>query len=508
MKKILIFVLILSLAFTAACGAKGEDDQSKENSVPASSAVSSEDGSAEPSADGNGLYSEQLTKPVNMGGRTFTVMQRWFSYNAEHVDFEGEVIWHDEENASLSHINLEKRKALETVEKEYNCTVTGEISTDTPAVIRDFIQSDLLSGAPTVDFCFETNYYAAFVENGYLRDLNTLGISFDMPWWDKNATEDLSVAGKLYFAVGDINTYDNDTTSVLLFNKKLYEEKFGSADELYDAVRKGNWNFDALKEKVTGFGNDLDDDDYRTDDDLYGLITETDFLYSHIVGAGGKSITKDEDDCPVYALDNENVYSAYNAARELYTNADDVFVNDLYHSWDIDHIYTDKDIEMFKNGQGLFLATNLYYVPYISDMEDDFGIIPIPKHDGAQDRYYSTSSTFLFVPASSLSEGEKGKQLGTILDALGAYSKDYVTPAYYDKLLKRGGTYDEDSAEMLDIIFENRSFDLGSVFAYAWGNPVSLCVELREDFRSVAELQKAAIETAINESMAKIKANN
>ena len=46
--------------------------------------------------------------------------------------------------------------------------------------IRQYIQDDILSGSPTIDFCFETYYYYySFIENGYLVDLHTLGIDFD-----------------------------------------------------------------------------------------------------------------------------------------------------------------------------------------------------------------------------------------------------------------------------------------------------------------------------------------
>ena len=44
------------------------------------------------------------------------------------------------------------------------------------------------------------------------------------------------------------------------------------------------------------------------------------------------------------------------------------------------------------------------------------------------------------------------------------YSEQIITPAYYDKTLN--GTYvrDEESKDMLDIIFNNRIFDVGHLY--------------------------------------------
>ena len=58
-----------------------------------------------------------------------------------------------------------------------------------------------------------------------------------------------------------------------------------------------------------------------------------------------------------------------------------------------------------------------------------------------------------------------------ILEALACESYKSVVPAYYEIALKTKYTRDEDSARMLDIIFENRVFDLGDTI---W------CTELRD----------------------------
>ena len=54
-----------------------------------------------------------------------------------------------------------------------------------------------------------------------------------------------------------------------------------------------------------------------------------------------------------------------------------------------------------------------------------------------------------------------------MLEALSMWSQEFVTPAFYDKQLKYRDVRDNESGEMLDLIFATRSFDVCP--AYDWG---------------------------------------
>ena len=51
-----------------------------------------------------------------------------------------------------------------------------------------------------------------------------------------------------------------------------------------------------------------------------------------------------------------------------------------------------------------------------------------------------------------------------ILEAISRESKKQLVPAYYDVALQGKITRDEDSKEMLDLIFNNRMYDIGLIF--------------------------------------------
>jgi hypothetical protein len=59
------------------------------------------------------------------------------------------------------------------------------------------------------------------------------------------------------------------------------------------------------------------------------------------------------------------------------------------------------------------------------------------------------------------------EDLGLVISAIAKESKRLVTPAYYDVQLKYRDSRDDESGEMLDLIFATRTFDVAD--AYNWG---------------------------------------
>ncbi|MBQ3195759.1 MAG: hypothetical protein IJB65_04760 [Clostridia bacterium] len=518
----LLALFMIAACFVACGGEEGNNSSQADNSESVGTNDSSNvisgivsDSSVGQIGEDNVIYADKLPEATDMGGREFNILQRWFGYGKPSIDFQGEVIWEDSEDGTMTNINLAKKKVLDEVQKNYNCTITGIMSTDTPGEIRTALNEDILGGTAEYDFCFESYfYYYAFVEDGLLVDLKDLGIDFSQPWWDQNAVEDLSICNELYYALGDINTYDNDGTFVLLFNKDLYSENGGNVQELYDMAKNGDWTFEEFKNIVTGFGHDANSDGTRDEFDVYGLLTETVCLYNHFLASGSKIVDKNANDEPIFDLPNGGGYAALTDAVNLYLNSNDVLVTDLPQYLDkyggTGDGYYEPICNAFKEGRGLFLMCALIHLPFFRDMDDDYGFLPIPKYNAADDRYYHNmgahTTSVLFVPVGENAKGEKGQQMGIILDALGAYSKDYLTPEYYEKQLKRSDAQDPDSADVLDIVFDSRVFDLGQVYGSKW-NTTSMVEQLDTNIASRVEGQKDLIEMNIQITVNKVKAN-
>jgi hypothetical protein len=123
-----------------------------------------------------------------------------------------------------------------------------------------------------------------------------------------------------------------------------------------------------------------------------------------------------------------------------------------------------KSDAMFENNQALFYLQIMELVVRLRAMEVDFGVLPFPKLDTAQENYYSTvgswHSGFMCVPIGQ----DDPSRTGAVLEALAAESMYTLLPAYYDIALKGKYVRDEESEEMLDLIFGSKVFDLGWIY--------------------------------------------
>ena len=117
----------------------------------------------------------------------------------------------------------------------------------------------------------------------------------------------------------------------------------------------------------------------------------------------------------------------------------------------------------FMNGQGLFLTESIGKAHIMREMRDDFGILPYPKYDEAQENYITyvnPISCFLTIPTTN----PDMKRTGIILDALTYDSYKNCLPIYYDVTVSQKGLRNDDSIEMLQIVRDNRSTQVSNLY--------------------------------------------
>ena len=61
-------------------------------------------------------------------------------------------------------------------------------------------------------------------------------------------------------------------------------------------------------------------------------------------------------------------------------------------------------------------------------------------------------------------------------------------PVYYEKVLKGKNTRDDESAEMLDLIFNNISFDFCQIYSYAFGDQKAPTMLMRQTIKKDTEI--------------------
>ena len=124
-------------------------------------------------------------------------------------------------------------------------------------------------------------------------------------------------------------------------------------------------------------------------------------------------------------------------------------------------------IGFFRNGHSLFMVGALQEMVQLRDMPDDFGVVPFPKYTEDQAQYYTRIiGGFPFVvPATN----PRPEIAGAILEAMACETRNTVIPAYYESSLQTKYSRDPDTIEMLDLIMENRVYDLGDTI---WFSPI------------------------------------
>jgi hypothetical protein len=163
--------------------------------------------------------------------------------------------------------------------------------------------------------------------------------------------------------------------------------------------------------------------------------------------------------------------------------------------------------KLFQNNQSLFMWIRMGIVEYMRGMDSDFGILPIPKYDEAQSNYIQTVNPFVGVVTTVPQSAKDISASGAVLEYMAYISKSVLQPAYYDVVLHGKIARDEESSEMLNIIFANRVYDLGDIFDFGGlGNDV-IMMSMNYDKNIVskyAEKESAAL-TDINTLAEKFK---
>lgn len=443
MNKRLVLVLMLALLIqtTAACGFDANDGTTTtadDSGETTEAEVTTESPTAHiPDNDFEGYEFRMLDIKAPAGWTTI-------SY--------GDDLWVESENGEIFNDAVWKRN--QAVTEKYNFTISLELDEIANVVPR--VNRLVAAGDHEYDLVFARLYEAPqLVYNRSLLDLNELPvIDFSKPWWDQNSVKDLSIGGKLYFAAGDMTTMDKDATYCVIYNKKLADNY--QVPDLYDLVYNGKWTFDAMSDYMKRATTDLNGDTVIDRNDRFGMLGSHDAIGGLFRSAGGLLADKNKDDMIELSFASERNFTIIDKIFDI-TYSDD-FLN--IH---LENMTNQEFRDMFAEDKGLFIWNTVEMLAYLRTKDVEFGILPCPKYEETQDRYLNMITVhqtgLMSVPVTE----PDLERTGTIIEALTAAS-DNVQSAYYDVNLNVKGVRDEESVDMLKLIFANRVYDVGDIF--------------------------------------------
>ncbi len=338
------------------------------------------------------------------------------------------------------------------------------------------------------------------IMNGDLKNIRAIPyVDLTKPWWDQNSVENYSLANRVYLVASDITINDKDGTAAVAFNKQAATDNH--LPDLYEMAQNGTWTVDALYNSYKDSAKDLDGNSKMNEKDFFGFIGGRDVTTSFFSGSGAKIISKDENDIPTLSIMNDRNVEVLQRLFDL-TSQTDNFYN--MHQRGIDDATFRK---LFEEGHGLYHWIRLDSVSAMRASETEFGILPIPKYNEEQNRYYCVVSVYTSSLMSVPSNVRDPERTGILLEALATESKYTLMHAYYDVALKSKYSRDEESSAMLDIIIGNRVFDVGDVLNPGGLRDFVLGMSLQKSntfVSSYKKLEKAA-EKSLNTLITKIE---
>jgi len=443
--------LLLSLCMLAGCFASCSEAPEQETAGPDPGAPSADPTAPEevPEPDKDSLearedVSDNLPEK-DFGGKTFCVAgdngyEEYYLSSEQNGEVVNDAVW----------------LRNQTVTERFNFTLDANVFDE--GSITGNVKNSVLAGDDAYQLIAGHIIYLGMAAvDKIMYDMRELPyIDFTRPWWSSSTTDDLTYKGMTFIGIGDFALSAVAETYCMFYNKSIAADH--SLPDMYDLVYAGDWTIDREMELSEGVYTDLNGDGQRDKDDLYALSTSTKSAANAYLWALGKKIaTQQPDGTYEISYFDEKMVSVMEKLYQMYYETDQVY-------FEVSH----NPLVAFEPGLALF-ADGIFgqATSTLRDVEFDYGIIPYPKWDTAQEKYYTSvdGGHEGLAVVKSITDPEF---VGIVTEVLCAESWKKTVPAYYDTALKYKGARDYESIAMIDMIMESRVFDFGYVYG-GWG---------------------------------------
>lgn len=438
-KKTVIFLLLLSALLSVSSSCTEKEDSMKEQNT------------TQPTKQDTTAQADNMTETENVRA----------SHSVPKTDFEGAVYnigytnWIDESvyiaqdfNGEVMNDAVYKRKMM--IEEHLNINMTetdlGDI-TATAAAIKASFMADDDDYQQVMLHCITG--VADLSSAGALYRLDELPvIDLDAEWWNQEKMELLQLGKHPYYVVSD---YSIPVLTCMYFNKSLVADY--TLDDPYKLVYDGKWTLDQCFDMAKAVASDINGNGRYDDGEMAGICGGNYLYIPFITGCNQYITEKNADGRVELSLYNEK---NQNILEKLATAAKEPSVI-------IDASWNSNWRQHFANGNALFLLGETANFITFRDYEVDLGVLPYPKYDEAQENYQSLDWAGLTAISGTITNPEL---VGSVMELLAWDSKNEVIPTYYNVLLGSKLARDEQTVDMLDIMFDTVTYEVGGNY---WG---------------------------------------
>ncbi len=356
------------------------------------------------------------------------------------------------------------------VEETFSVDITKEYGSVDQQYFTDVRQDALVESNLYQMLTLRTVNIVSLIEEELFADMNEYQqyMHFDQPWWVQDAVASFTLGSHLYVASSEILLRDKGATAALFFNQVIANDYADELPNFFELAANHEWTLEEMifAGETVAHPND-GDDQMNSADDVWGFSAGDDPVYYLFNGFGYKFAHIDNDGFIDYDFADED--------SDSIVVMQNIFQKVMYADWYMNTMTVGKTF--LQEGQDIFVeGTSLFKggmvkdtTNRLKDMNDLYGILPYPLYDVDQKEYSSLvwehHDSALGIPAYT-----KDKEMcAVIIEALSWESYYSVYPVFYETILLNRAAKDEQSKEMLKIIFNTRSYDPGLYWDRASG---------------------------------------
>ena len=274
--------------------------------------------------------------------------------------------------------------------------------------------------------------------SGYLSDLSGSGLLLDDgQLWPECFGTGAGIGGT-FFVSGPASLSLVRGISAVFVGMKAAS---GVTDysELVRTADRGEWTWDAFISECASVYDDINRNSKKDPDDLYGLTLDSDTGTEAILtGLGTEFFRRNDDGWFSFVPETETLSGLFGMVRELMFSSAGCY----YPEEDI--LQSASYAGMFGDGLAVMKITTVGDMTDLQESNPGFraGLLPLPKSDTFQERYYShVSGDFT---AFGLPYGTEYQPLcASVLNAMAGFSFSRTVPACMEKAT--GGLYSSDA---------------------------------------------------------------
>lgn len=472
----LLLVLALLLSSLCACvesegsGTQAATDNASQGETQPTddtSATTIEGGSESDSSDPSESGSDQQTETIpesslpemDLGGQEFVFLSRYVEgLTSGELTVEG---------INSNPVNDAVYERNQLVEEQLHVTIRNEELTSNDDYVTVKKIADLVkTNTHEYDVVAAPAYTATeYSLNGNFCDLRQSAyLDFDMPWWSQGVNEALEYKGTQFLVTGSIVLSMYRFAFATVFNKQIFKDN--GIPDLYQNVTNNTWTLDYQNSIIEQLYSDNGNNQKDLTGDIYGLVTNDNISADPYWSSCQMTIlARDENgEYTLEDFDMDKVANVVEKVLQLYYGHGNAVYDFKYKTGDSEQ---NSIRDMFAGGWAAMATLRIMALESsaMQEMAQEYGIVPMPKYDEAQTGYGTLlhdGFTVLAVPTTATRM--RLDETSAVLEALCSASYTTVRPAYYEVTLRSKLIKDQESAEMMDMIFQNVYIDAGILY--------------------------------------------